>query len=65
MSQRVSHFYSSRFSYYRTKGLWWFRIYGKGIHWKDSRLFRPLFSERNGYGPRLLKLGHWCFKVLR
>jgi len=31
----------------------WFRIFGYGLHWKDTRRVPPLFSERCGYSKRL------------
>ncbi len=37
------------FSYYHTPGLFWFRIFGKGIHVKDVSRHRLMFSEREGY----------------
>jgi len=27
----------------------WFRLFGYGLMWKDTRKHRLLFSERNGY----------------
>lgn len=44
--------------------MWWFRVLGYGLHWKDARLHEPLFSERNGYDRRL-RVGPWRFKILR
>jgi hypothetical protein len=32
-----------------TPGLFWFRIFGRGLHIKDPRRHPPLFSERNGF----------------
>lgn len=49
---------------HRTRGLWWFRVFGWGFHWKDNRIHRPRFSERNGYDRRVA-IGPWRFKVLR
>lgn len=48
----------------RTKGLWWFRIFGYGFHFRDHNLYSPLFSERYGYKKRL-HIGSWCFGLLR
>lgn len=31
---------------YRELGLWWFRVLGYGVRWKDTRRHRLLFSER-------------------
>jgi hypothetical protein len=49
---------------HRTRGLWWFRVFGYGLHWKNNRLHPPLFSERNGYDHRFA-VGSWRFTVLR
>lgn len=40
----------------RTDG--WFRVFGYGFAWKDTRKHRLLFSERNGYA-RCWRLGPW------
>jgi len=48
---------------YRTKGLWWFRIFGYGISWKSLKYHNMLFSER--YGLRGWKMGRWIFHFLR
>ena len=31
---------------FRRRGLWWFRVFGRGIHWKDTRVHSLMFSER-------------------
>lgn len=46
------------------KGGGWFRLFGKGVAWKDTRRHPPLFSERNGYA-RCLALGPWLLTWLR
>ena len=38
---------------YRGRGLGWFRIFGYGLSWKDTRVSPPLFSQREGYRSRL------------
>lgn len=50
--------------WYRTKGLWWFRVCGYGIHYKNTRYHAELFSERMGYRKKL-KLGRHRFGILR
>ena len=52
------------FCYYRERGLWWFRIYGYGLHYKNVRLHPPLFSERTGLRKKL-KIGKHWFGLLR
>ena len=49
---------------YREKGLWWFRIFGYGIHYKNTKLHLVLFSERTGRR-RKLKLGRHHFGFLK
>jgi hypothetical protein len=49
---------------YRGHGLWWFRIFGYGLHWKDTRIHPLIFSERNGL-TKTLQIGHWSFKWLK
>lgn len=41
----------------------WFRVLGYGIGWKDTRVVRPLFSERNGL-KRHYRIGAWSFQLL-
>ena len=41
----------------------WIRLFGVGIAWKDTRLFKPLFSERYGYRKSLV-IGSWSFTYL-
>ncbi len=41
----------------------WFRVFGWGLAWKDTRKHSLLFSERElGHG---LQVWHWRFKVLK
>lgn len=44
-------------------GLGWFRILGKGIHWKDTTKHRLYFSERNGYR-KALTIGKYRLTLL-
>ena len=46
-------------AYYKTKGLWWFRVFGYGIHYKNIELHFVLFSERNGFRKKLKIRSHW------
>lgn len=52
------------FSCYRTDGLLWFRIFGKGLVIKNSVKHPPIFSERMGYR-KGLKLGKYRIKFLK
>lgn len=44
-------------------GIGWFRLFGRGLAWKDTRRHRLLFSERNGY-VRHLMVGPWSITWL-
>lgn len=48
---------------YRTKGLWWFRVKGYGLHWKRIADHPLLFSQR--YGLTGIRVGGWFFSYLR
>jgi hypothetical protein len=41
----------------------WFRLFGFGLMWKDSRCHRLLFSER--HGKSCLRFGPWVIRPLR
>jgi hypothetical protein len=47
------------FCHFRTKGMWWFRILGYGIHWKDIKYHPELFSERKNL--KKLRIGRYRF----
>lgn len=51
------------FSSYLISGLGWFRIFGFGLHWKDTTMHRMNFSERNGY-KKALKIGTYRISYL-
>lgn len=55
---------SKWFNAHFSKGLWWFRIFGYGVHWKSLKTHPLLFSERYGYTKKLL-IGNWCFGILK
>jgi hypothetical protein len=50
---------------YRMPGLWWFRIFGYGLHFHDHRLHPPLFSESHGLGRKRFRIGSWCWSFLK
>ena len=52
------------FSCYSERGLFWFRIFGRGLVVKDVRLHPLLFSERHGY-QRMIRIGPWVIRYLR
>lgn len=46
------------------KNFGWFRVFGRGIAWKNLAVHPLIFSERNGY-TKHLKIGKWSFKYLK
>lgn len=51
------------FQVVKFKGGGWFRMFGKGLAWKDTTQHRPLFSERNGYA-KCATVGRWMLTWL-
>ena len=51
------------FEFYSEEGLWWFRVFGVGLHFKDTSTRTMYFSERNGYW-KSVRLGRWFIKFL-
>lgn len=43
-------FYDNRFG--------WFRVFGRGLKWKDTKIHCLTFSERNGYS-KAIRIGCW------
>jgi hypothetical protein len=51
------------FDFFRGDGYLWFRVFGYGLHFKDTeRNPHTLFSERSKRG---FKLGKWRVKALK
>jgi hypothetical protein len=46
------------FSLFYKKDNGWFRIFGKGLEWKNSEKCFMFFSERNGY-KKGISIGKW------
>jgi hypothetical protein len=51
------------FSYFKSRGVWWFRLLGRGVSVKDTKAYPLLFSERNGFVKRI-QIGKWSIKYL-
>jgi hypothetical protein len=47
----------------KANGLFWFRVFGYGLHFKNIKKRFLLFSERNGYRKRL-QIGNWSIRTL-
>lgn len=47
----------------RNRRFGWFRVFGCGLTWKDTRHYPLLFSERYGY-TRRLQIGPHSFRLL-
>jgi hypothetical protein len=50
-------------TFYSVDGLGYIRLFGVGLHWKDTSRHRMYFSERNGY-KKALKIGSWRISFL-
>lgn len=44
--------------YYHHNRFGWFRLFGRGLKWKDTLIHGLTFSERNGY-KKGLQIGKW------
>lgn len=42
----------------------WFRLFNRGLAWKDLTKHPLLFSERHGF-VRKLQIGNWLIKVIK
>lgn len=51
------------FASFSKKGFGWFRLFGKGIKWKDITKNQLLFSERYGYS-KGITIGKWRISLL-
>lgn len=60
----ISLFGIDVFCCYYSNKLGWFRIFGKGLSWKEISKHPLLFSERYGY-KKTLKIGNWVFGLLK
>jgi len=50
-------------AFYHKDRFGWIRIFGRGIHWKDTSIHVTLFSERYGY-TKILRIGKFIFSKL-
>ena len=60
----VEHGPRKAFHFHRSKGRWWFTIYGWGIRYKDSRRHLPNYDERIKVVKNFRLGPHW-FRLLR
>lgn len=51
------------FSLYSNNGFKWFRLFGKGLVFKDINKHNLLFSERYGY-KKYFKINKWLIKTI-
>jgi hypothetical protein len=57
-------YYSNKFfSFYYRKEFGWFRLFNKGLSWKNVNIMGLKFSERNGFS-KYLKIGKWIISYL-
>lgn len=52
------------FYFYQEEGFGWFRLFGYGIHWKDTAKHGFLFSERYGF-TKHIRIGRFLIKWLQ
>ena len=50
-------------TYHFYKGGGWFRIFGRGLAWKNTKIHPKLFSERYGYSKHIM-IGNYLIKVI-
>jgi hypothetical protein len=50
-------------TYHFYKGGGWFRIFGHGLAWKNTKIHPKFFSERYGYSKHIM-IGKWLIKVI-
>lgn len=53
----------SCWAFYYQNRFGWFRIFGKGLKWKDVSIHALCFSERYGY-TNSLQIGKWKISLL-
>jgi hypothetical protein len=51
------------FCYYEGDGFFWFRIFGRGLVFKDLNKHEFTFSEREGY-TKFIRIKNWMIKYL-
>ena len=50
-------------AFYYQDSFGWFRLFGRGLKWKDTTKYELLFSERNGYN-KAITIGRWRISYL-
>ena len=51
-------------AFYYCDGFGWFRLFGKGMKWKNINKHLLLFSERYGYS-KGITVGNWRISLLK
>lgn len=49
--------------YHRRKGLFWFRLFGHGLFFKNTMIHDMMFSEKYGHRS-LIVINGWLIRVL-
>jgi hypothetical protein len=63
---KTSHIYLfgiSFWAFYYHERFGWFRLFGRGLKWKDVSIHDLMFSERNGYS-KAMQVGKWRIAYL-
>lgn len=63
MDKSIRLFKFPIFSCHFEKGFYWFRIFGRGIKWKDTTKYKLLFSERLNI-EKSMTIGKWRIATL-
>jgi len=50
--------------WHKAKGFFWIRFLDRGFSIADSRIHKPLFSERNGYA-KVIRIGPYAIRYLK
>ena len=51
-------------AFYKKVGFGWFRLFGRGVLFKDITKHQMMFSERNGYMKKII-VGNWLIRWLK
>jgi len=58
----IKAFGVSFFAFYKTSGFFWFRIFNKGLCFKNTQIYNLSFGERNNLEG--FQLGKWIITTL-
>lgn len=53
--------FNTIFYYFREDGYFWFRLFGRGLSFKDLNKHDFIFSEREGY-TKFIRIKNWLIR---